>query len=284
MGTAMKYKIFLIMVMLVFNPGSLSSQTDTSFDVYYDIEMGFAMQEGIDIALDNDGDIYILFNEHVTGTCGSGAEGSYCLRIKIKKVDVETNTVVYTFYLTNGTSTDSAASIAVDSNGSVYIAGIAHSSSSYPTNMPVQNAFDPTMGDNDGDAFLSRLNPAGDTLLYSTFIGGSGTDYATDVAVTQLWLLPGTGSTDFPVQNAYQNTPESSSDAFVTVIDTTQSGAASLLYSTYLGGSSNEQGGASVIDGNGDVYILGRTRSADFPLVSPYQSGFAAQLSVYSAN
>jgi len=72
-------------------------------------------------------------------------------------------------------------------------------------------------------------------------------------------------STDFPKQNTYQSTSAGLSDVFVTKIDPSQTGTASLIYSTYLGGTSGEVGQGIAVDGSGNVYVTGGTNSTDFP-------------------
>jgi hypothetical protein len=81
-----------------------------------------------------------------------------------------------------------------------------------------------------------------------------------------------TGSTDFPVLNQYQSDPgDSNDDVFVTKLDTTKSGTASLLYSTYLGGGDNDHGHSIAIDNSGYAYVTGSTGSSDFPILNQYQ-------------
>lgn len=289
----MKTLVSLIVILLLLNLSVVSSQSGDEFDLEYDIEANITMQVGHDIALDDNGDIYILENEYVTGTCIAGGplpEGRYCLRIKITKIDVETNTVVYTFHLTDGTSADQGHAIAVDSSGSAYVVGLVLDASFSPTGIPVQNAFDPTVNStiyNGYDAFLSKINPAGDTLVYSTFLGGSDHDDANDVDVDdsgRAYVVGQTRSDDFPVLNAYQSILNGTRfDAVITVIDTTQSGVTSLLYSSYLGGSAGEVGVAVDVDSNGNVSVVGSAGSTDFPLVTAFQPALAGNRDLFVA-
>jgi uncharacterized protein (TIGR03437 family) len=133
----------------------------------------------------------------------------------------------------------------------------------------------PFRGSNAGsvDAFVTKLNPAGSALVYSTYLGGSGTDYGTAIAVDASGSAYVTGivtSDDFPTVNAIDSTLGSHAvdDAFVTKFN--PSGSA-LVYSTYLGGGSADDPYALALDPAGNVYITGRTNSSDFPLTNPIQ-------------
>jgi len=108
------------------------------------------------------------------------------------------------------------------------------------------------------------------TLEYATFLGGAMDDTARDVAVDgagNLYVAGYTSSTDFPTQNPYQGAQEAS-DAIVLKIAPAQDGAASLVYATYLGGSKEDTGEGIVVDGNGNAYVIGSTRSPNFPVTA----------------
>ena len=122
-------------------------------------------------------------------------------------------------------------------------------------------------------------------LNYSTYLGGVGTDVSTGIAVDgsgNAYITGYTTSTDFPTQNPYQAAPNGSYDVFVAKLSLDGS---SLNYSTYLGGSSTEQGTGIAVDGSGNAYVTGVTSSTDFPTQNPYQAainggsdGFVAKL------
>src|SRR5262249_51541772 len=124
------------------------------------------------------------------------------------------------------------------------------------------------------DAFVSKLNPAGSALVYSTYLGGSATDYGTAIAVDTSGSAYVTGivtSDDFPVVNPIDATlgSHAGGDAFVSKFNPSGSG---LVYSTYLGGGSEDDPYAIALDQAGNVYITGRTNSSDFPLTNPIQA------------
>src|SRR5439155_9294175 len=123
------------------------------------------------------------------------------------------------------------------------------------------------------DAFVAKLNPAGSALAYSTYLGGSGGDSAGgssnivsgDIAVDSAgnaYVTGITSSTDFPTVSPFQATLGGGTDAFVAKLN---SGGSALVYSTYLGGNSNDQGSGIAVDSSGNAYVTGSTSSANFP-------------------
>ncbi|HEV8129751.1 MAG TPA: SBBP repeat-containing protein [Acidobacteriota bacterium] len=182
--------------------------------------------------------------------------------------------LVYSTYL-GGNQEDVASAIAVDSAGSAYVAGWTLSS-----NFTV-NAFQRTRGGST-DAFVTKFNPQGSGIIYSTYLGGSGRDQGQGIAVDSAgnaYVTGLTGSTNFPILNAFQtaNKGGSGGDAFVTKLNA--SGTA-LIFSTYLGGTGNgqtlidsgDQGEAIAADASGNTYVAGTTDSANFPTVNPLQA------------
>ena len=163
---------------------------------------------------------------------------------------------------------DEGYAIAVDASGNAFVTGYTAS-----TNFPLQSPFR-SSNSASVDAFVTKLNPVGSALVYSTYLGGSGTDYGTAIAVDSSGSAYVTGivtSDDFPVVNAIDNMLASHAvdDAFATKFN--PSGSA-LMYSTYLGGGSADDPYALTIDQAGNVYITGRTNSSDFPLTNPIQA------------
>jgi uncharacterized protein (TIGR03437 family) len=185
----------------------------------------------------------------------------------IAKINAAGTAWVYSTYL-GGNNVDEANGIAVDAAGNAYITGYTAS-----TNFPLQSAF---RGSNAAsvDAFVTKMNPAGSALVYSTYLGGSATDYGTAIAVDTTGSAYVTGivtSEDFPLVNPIDNKLASHAvdDIFVSRLDPAGS---ALLYSTYLGGGSTDDPYAIALDQAGNIYITGRTNSSDFPLVNPIQA------------
>jgi len=163
-----------------------------------------------------------------------------------------------------GGADDIPSSIAVDSSGSIYVSG-----STYYAGFPTVGGINsPPSGQ---DAFVFKLDPTGSTLTYSTLIGGSGSDQSNGIAVDSrgnAYLTGSTDSQDFPTVNAVQPQIEGSTDAFVAKLN--PSGSA-LVYSTYLGGKSDDFGNSIAVDGAGAAYIAGETFFQGFPVVKALQ-------------
>ncbi|MBI3669131.1 MAG: SBBP repeat-containing protein, partial [Acidobacteria bacterium] len=160
--------------------------------------------------------------------------------------------------------------IAVDSTGNAYVTGNA-SSVDFPT---TASAFQPATGGGFGEVFFSKIDPTKSgaaSLVYSTYLGGGGDDEGFAIAVDPTGLAYVTGRTDsanFPTsagvfQTAFQG---GAHDAFVAKFDATKSGAASRVYSTYLGGSGGDDEGFGIAaDSTGNAYVTGITSSTTFP-------------------
>jgi uncharacterized protein (TIGR03437 family) len=141
------------------------------------------------------------------------------------------------------------------------------------------------IANNDGtDAFVMKLDGSGSKLVYSTYLGGSGSDLGNGIAVDsagRAYITGITSSFDFPIANALEPHPAGFLDGFVTVLD----GAGSqLVWSTYLGGSGDDWPSAIALDPAGDVHLAGWTYSADFPLSHASQSVFAGSAGEFTPN
>ena len=183
----------------------------------------------------------------------------------------------YSTYL-GGNSSDEALGVAVDTAGNAYVTG-STSSIDFPT---TAGAFDTTYhGPGSGsfpDVFVTKLNPSGSALVYSTYIGSSGDDIGHGIAVDAAGNAYVTGytccATGFPTTpGAFQTASGGASDIFVTKLDPAGSG---LVYSTYLGGSSYEVGVGIAVDSSGNAYVTGTTSSPNFPTTpGAFQAAFA---------
>jgi hypothetical protein len=173
--------------------------------------------------------------------------------------------LVYSTYL-GGSTFDRGEAITVDSAGNAYVTGFT-ASPDFPTQNPLQPALNGFR-----DAFVAKLNAAGSALLYSTYLGGSGFDGGSGVAVDSAgnaYVTGDTSSADFPTQNPLQPANESGAeDTFVAKLNTAGS---ALLYSTYLGGSIDDFGSGIAVDSAGNAYVTGSTSSRDFPTQNPLQ-------------
>jgi hypothetical protein len=209
-------------------------------------------------------------------------------------------TLKYCSYLgTNALAGVSVGGVAVDSTGSAYIAGGAQNAT---TAFPFTNAFQTSYGGGDADAFLMKIAPLsqGPTdLVYATLLGGSGADQAQAVALDSspnptAYLTGATDSIDFPTHGqvaAFSTSLNSNADAnaFFAAVGQSATGKTSLLYSTYLGGSSADAGQSIAVVAPNQVYVGGTTSSWDMPWhdnVQPFNGqavAFAARFDPTSA-
>lgn len=182
------------------------------------------------------------------------------------KLNPAGSALVYSTYL-GGTDNDTGRGIDIDAGGNAYIAGWT-----YSTNFPTLNATQPAQAGG-GDTIVAKLSPSGG-LLYSTYLGGSGTDFPYHGSCLSLdgagnvYVIGYTQSTDFPVMNAAQATYGGAQDAYVFKLDA----AGSLSYATYLGGSGEDEGVSLDTDSAGTVFATGSTYSTNFPVLNPIQA------------
>jgi len=193
----------------------------------------------------------------------------------VAKFDLAGGTLDYATYL-GGAGNESGLSIAVDSGGNAYLTGMADSASFPATAGVIQETF----GGGPRDAFVVKLNPAGNSMLYATFLGGSGIDDGSGIAVDGAGNAYVTGSTVDAVTDlnttvgANDTTHNGNTDAFVAKVDPT---GTDLLYATFLGGAAHDYGYGIAVDGAGNAYVAGRTNSDAFPTtpdaISPGKNG-----------
>jgi len=180
----------------------------------------------------------------------------------VSKLNPNGSALIYSTYL-GGTGDDIGRGIAIDSGGSAYVTGQTGSST-----FPLAAAFQSTLKGT-SDAFVSRLNATGDALVYSTFLGGDGFENGNGIATDgagSAYLTGATGSTNFPLLNAFQST-QGDTDAFATKINSN----GTLAYSTYLGGSGSDTGYGIAVDLSGNAYITGATNSTNYPTANAIQ-------------
>jgi hypothetical protein len=216
-----------------------------------------------DIAVDSSGAAYVL-GQVIAGNFPTmnAYDASYNghLDTVVAKLSPAGNSLVYSTYL-GGTGDDFGNAIAVDSSGAAYVTGAA--SAGFAT----QNAYDASFN-GALDVFVTKLNPGGNTLAYSTYLGGTDGDEAWDIAVDwtrQVYVTGSTNSSDFPVQNALDATYNGDRDVFVAKLS---SAGSTLVYSTFLGGTGNDLGNAIVVDASGAAYVTGGTDSQIFPTLT----------------
>lgn len=226
---------------------------------------GSGFDAGFAVAVDHAGNAYITGtteSPNFPTTAGSFQTSFAGNRdVFVTKLNAAGSSVVYSTYI-GGTDFDEGGGIAVDSTGNAFVTGRTYSSD-FPT---TASAFQPTFGGTD-DIFVSKLNAAGSALLYSTYVGGSDSDEGSDIAIDSsgnAYITGLTGSFDFPITaNAFQKTPfDGPFDAFVSKLNPAGS---ALVYSSYLGGSEDDEAFGIAIDSSGNAYVTGLTGSLDFP-------------------
>jgi len=187
----------------------------------------------------------------------------------------------YSLYF-GGEGRDQGNCIAVDNDGYAYFIGTTWSdhlkylkNQTMTSGMSAQGlapgSVQPYYGGGDKDAFIIKINPDGTDLVYISYIGGSGTDEGTGLVIDKegnAYIGGGTNSADFPVKNAFRNKISGGYDAWVAKLDPS---GKDLVFSTYVGGTSDDFAYGIAIDDKKDVFITGETKSWDYPVVNRYQ-------------
>jgi hypothetical protein len=245
-----------------------------SFSAYFG---GGGNDVGLSIALGANGDIYIGGTTTSTdfprigaydNTLSGGADGF------IVKFNADLNAFLYATYF-GGNDFEDHIRIALDPAQNIFITGRTNSS-----DLQMVNAAQ-SMPGGQNDAFFAKLNAAGSTVLYSTYLGGTGVENPLGCGLAvdgqgNAYLTGATASLDFTKKNAFQQTKGDGNnpltDAFVSKLNPNLSGNASLVYSTFIGGASSDSAAAIAVDTVGNAYITGETASDNFPLENPMQA------------
>jgi hypothetical protein len=256
---------------------------NTGSKLLYFTYLGGATDDGAyDLAIDSSGNAYVtgftvssdfptknaLFNQ-ISGTPDPTFH-VYPVEAFVAELNTNGSALVYSTYL-GGTATDVGSGIAVDPAGYVYVTG-----KTFSTNFPVLNALQASLGGTE-DGFVSKFAPGGQSLVYSTYLGGTGLDIGEGIAADgagSAYVTGYTTSTDFPISTGASQTNLNGSGVAVSVFDAFITKVApdgsSLVYSTYVGGSQNDYGYRIAVDGSGTAYVTGTTQSPDFPRTNSF--------------
>jgi hypothetical protein len=251
---------------------------DTGSDLFIDPELvystflgGSDSDEGYGMAVDSSGNAYVI------GKTGStnypGTSGAYDTSqngkpdVFVTKLNARGNDLFYSTYL-GGSGVDFGYCITTDSSRNTYVTGSTESPD-YPV---TSGAYD-TSKSGYRNVFVTKLNPDGNALLYSTFLGGGRWDegYGIKVDISRnVYVTGNTNSPDYPVTSGAFDTSlyvnsSGSSDVFVTKLN---AGGTSLIYSTFLGGNYGDFGKSIALDSSGNAYVTGYTESFDYPVTS----------------
>jgi uncharacterized repeat protein (TIGR01451 family) len=241
-------------------------------------------------------------NAYVTGFSGdnsfphSAGFGTGTGGVFVSKLNATGSGLIFSSMLHNaGNSFEPTAQIAIDSSRNVYVSGTA--TAGFPT---TTGAFRRAVTGTNctdfnrnpipcNDAFVTKLSSSGGSLIYSTLLGGSGSDSTTGLAINSAGMAFVTGttnSTDFPTTaNAFKKSmagsPSGATNAFVTAL---QPDGKSLYYSTLLGGTNSTQGGAIAVDPAWNAWVGGQTRDTNFPVTpDAFQPGMKGESDAFIA-
>lgn len=192
----------------------------------------------------------------------NGADDSFLI-----KLTPEGSSLIFSTYL-GGSSQDGGDEILVNSDGNAFITG-----RTYSNDFPTQNAYDSSYN-GDGDIFIAKFSSDGTMLDFSTYFGGNESDLSDGLRFDSnenILFCGSTESSDFPTQNAYDS---SYNGAYDIIISKLSSDGSTLLYSTYLGGSQEENGKVLTLDSSENIIIAGNTISSNFPTVNAYDSSY----------
>lgn len=240
---------------------------------------GLSVDHGLAIAVDNTGAVYVTgytasldfpLAGSIQGVIGGGID------VFITKINASGSAVIYSTYL-GGTGDDFGFGVAVDNTGAAYLTGYTKSSD-FPVVTPALGALG--IG-GVFDAFVTKINPAGSAIVYSTYLGGTGEEWGRGIAVDSAgaaYVTGNTASADFPLMNPIQPTFAGLIDAFITKVNPAGS---AYVYSTYLGGAGADYGNGIAVDSSGNAYVAGHTNSTDFPLAAAIQGANAGVLDVF---
>jgi N-acetylneuraminic acid mutarotase len=259
------------------------------YSTYLSGSSGF-IQDGFGIALDASGDAYVTGRTDATNfpttpgafqSTKSGGGGFENFDAFVTELNPAGSGLLYSTYL-GGSVSDEGDGIVVDGSGNAYVAGYT-GSANFPT---TAGAFQSALAGG-RDAFVTKLNPSGTGLVYSTYLGGSGDELVgeggnpiTLDASGNAYVVGWTSSTNFPTVNPVQAANGGGRDAFVAKLNASGTG---LGYSSYLGGSGDDTGSSIAVDGSGNAYVTGSTTSSNFPTANAFQAANAGGTDAFVA-
>ena len=245
---------------------------------------GSGNDQGRAVAIDAQGDLYVCgytpspnFPALLDGETAPLEDATKAFVSKLHftgSADGPTLSLVYTTRF-GGTTEDQGWAMVRDGSGNILVTGFTKS-----TDFPLVNAYDSTYGGGVGgfDAFVAKLDSTGANLVYASYLSGTGDDYATTIATDAqgaAYVGGYTVSSDFPILAAMQPALRTSatadlgaSDCFVAKLDASGAG----VFATYLGGSDADEAHGITVGAGGEACLTGKTLSADFPTLLPYQT------------
>jgi hypothetical protein len=274
---------------LVFSPGALQVKNNGTINVlalefdptqsgansllYLSYLGGGRSDQPTALALDSQGQMYIagtttssdfpMAGNSVQTTYHIGATATVFLPEAFVAIINPNASLVYGTYY-GGTGGDTPYGIGLDAQGNIYVCGTTLSTD-FPS---TGSAYQATLN-GPSDAFLLKINPNSSTVAYATYLGGEGPDDGRGIAVSPgglVYFAVSTMSMQFPMAgNPYQNTLLGFENLAIGVMDMTQTGISSLVYSTYFGGSTLDEVRQIALDSSGRLLLTGWTLSSDYP-------------------
>jgi len=243
---------------------------------------GSVFFDNVALALDAADNIYIAgstngntFGEDTFKPTAGAFQGTFGGKTDawVAKLNSSGTSLVYATFL-GGSGDERAGGIAVDSGGNAYVTGTT-TSKNFPVTAGVFQG--ECKLKNDGtcaSAFVTKLNADGSHALFSSYLGGHGSQSGEGIALNSsgnAFVVGGTDAKDFPTTaGSAQPVPAGAQDAFVTQVS---SSGSHLIFSTFLGGSGADGGHAIALDSFGNAFVAGRTQSANFPVKNAFQPG-----------
>lgn len=270
---------------------AFATKLDANGNVVYSTFIGGSgLDQAFDIAVDASGKAYVVGDTFSTQFFPTKNRFQGCgvfFPLSLNSIDAfltvfnaAGSDITYSTCIGGSVITDQAFSVALDGANNAYVTGRANGG-----NFPTKNASQSASGGG-VDAWIAKFNPSlsgNDSLIYSTYIGGSGTDVAFSIAAAAngtASITGVTGSANFPLQNAIDSTNQIN-EAFIAQYNS----SGTKLNSTFLGGTDQDQGSSIAVGNGGTIYIAGDTLSNDFPMATPFQStrqggrdGFVAKI------
>jgi hypothetical protein len=236
------------------------------------------------VAIDSSGDAYVTgytYSSDFPITNGAFQTGNQAATVGlatgfVSKLNPTGTALDYSTFL-GGNTLDELTAIAIDSAGDAYLSGITFSSN-YPTTAGAYQTLNKSYTANGFNAVITKLNPSGSALIYSTYLGGGSSNGSTlsdiywtnPIAVDSsgnAYVAGFTSSGDFPVTaGAYQ--PKNTGGGFTITVTKLNPTGTALVYSTYLGGSTDSVSEGLAVDSAGDAYVAGYTSDTDFPVTT----------------
>ncbi|MCC7431559.1 SBBP repeat-containing protein, partial [bacterium] len=226
---------------------------------------GSSYDYGYSLSLDGSGNCYVTGytqSSDFPTTAGAYDTSGYSDAFVTKLNSSGSSLVFSTFLGGSGSNSDQGNSVSTDGSGNCYVTGYTFSSD-FPTTV---GAYDTSYnGSSTSDVFVTKLNSSGSSLIFSTFLGGSNYEESRSLSVDgsgNCYVTGSTKSSNFPTTSGAYDTSLDSYDTFVTKLN---SSGSSLVFSTFLGGSSYDYGYSVSSDGNGNCFVTGQTISTGFP-------------------